>query len=91
VVRGRGGTAGTLAAGAGDGAPPPESERMPSEVRRCRFTVSKPELKARLVSALETIRDEALSSVAFNLNARRYSEGVLAAHAAAAGAYTRSR
>jgi hypothetical protein len=31
-----------------------ERFNLPSEVRRCRLTASNPELKARLVSALET-------------------------------------
>jgi len=43
-------------------------------VRRCSFTVSKPELKGRLISALETKNiDESLSGFAFNLNVRRFS------------------
>jgi len=36
--------------------------------------LSKPELKARLVSALEK-SDEPLSNVAFNFNLRRYTGG----------------
>jgi len=44
------------------------------KVGRCRLTVSKPELKARLVSALDTKSGEPLSNVAFNFNLRRYSK-----------------
>jgi len=45
------------------------------KVGRCRLAVSKPELKARLVSALETINcDESLSNVAFKFKLRRYSK-----------------
>jgi len=44
------------------------------EVGRCRLTVSKPELKARLLSALEATKyDEPLSNFAFNFNLRRYN------------------
>jgi pentatricopeptide repeat domain-containing protein 1 len=43
-------------------------------VWRCRLTVSKPVSKARLVSALETVkRWKMLSTVAFECNLRRYS------------------
>ena len=45
-------------------------------VGRCRFTVSKPVLKAPLVSALETKKnDKLLSNFAFNRNLRHYNVG----------------
>ena len=44
------------------------------KVGRCRMTVSKPVLKAPMVSALEAIQrnSEALSNFAFKFNLRRY-------------------
>ena len=48
------------------------------EVWRCSLTVSKPVLKAPVVSALETklTYDETLLKFAFNVSVRRYKEGV---------------
>ena len=46
------------------------------KVGRCRLPVSKPELKARLVSALKLRCDESLSNVAFKLNVRRYNKAL---------------
>jgi len=45
----------------------------PSEVGRCRLTVSKPVLKAPIVSALEAVCVEMLSNFAFNFKLRRYT------------------
>jgi hypothetical protein len=47
--------------------------RRRTAVGRCRLIVSKPVLKARLVSTLETKYDEPRSKFAFNFNLRRYT------------------
>jgi hypothetical protein len=49
-------------------------KKGPSKVGRCRLTVSKPELKGRLVQRLKLNCDEPLSNVAFNFNMRRYTK-----------------
>jgi len=48
-------------------------EKAAAAVGRCRLIVSKPVLKARLISALETKYDEPLSKVAFNFDLRCYT------------------
>jgi len=59
-------------------APPPPTDpedaahRILLAVRRCRLTVSKPELKAHTVSGPETVCDKLLESFAFKFNLRRY-------------------
>ena len=51
------------------------SWRFTTEVGRCRFPVSKPELKARLVSALETKMLQTAFKFAFKFHSRCYTEG----------------
>jgi hypothetical protein len=46
---------------------------LDATVGRFTLTASKPELKARLVSAIETKCDEPRSNFAFNFNLRRYT------------------
>jgi len=53
------------------------------EVGQCRLTVSKPEMKACLVSAIGTKSDEPLSNSAVKFNLRHYNEEQQAAQAAA--------
>jgi len=68
------------AATAADNLAAATEELTAATVRWCRLTVSKPQLKARLVSAC----DETLSNVALNFNLRRYTTAEeLAAESAA--------
>ena len=60
-------------AGALRGAAPHALLRHRGLVGQCRLTVSKPALKAPLVSVLDIKHDRLLSSVAFNCNLRHYS------------------
>jgi len=51
------------------------ADAMDSVVGRCRFTVSKPVLKAPMVQRLKLQYDEPLSHFAFTFNLRRYTVG----------------